>query len=197
MRVCLYLLCGHLLGKGWPLGSRLWCLTVSLPLFHWYSGSGVVLDCIDSWSLHPLLTLLAWNLSLLFYQGDGYLWSHCCMNNLYISHRSLYVPTYSFWPIGSILISLFRVTSLFGTVCIILTLENTSCMNINYNCPTTIYRSIFAQMYKFLDENIYLHFLLINFSRSKWKIVNNTRNTCIWVKILLYVIVHDHANGFP
>ena len=26
MRVCLYVLCGHLLGKGWPLGSRLWCL---------------------------------------------------------------------------------------------------------------------------------------------------------------------------
>ena len=25
-RVCLYVLCGHLLGKGWPLGSRLWCL---------------------------------------------------------------------------------------------------------------------------------------------------------------------------
>ena len=24
--VCLYMLCGLLLGKGWPLGSRLWCL---------------------------------------------------------------------------------------------------------------------------------------------------------------------------
>ena len=24
--VCLYVLRGHLLGKGWPLGSRLWCL---------------------------------------------------------------------------------------------------------------------------------------------------------------------------
>ena len=43
-----YVLCGHLLGKGWPLGSRLWCLTVSLSLSHWYPGSGVVLDCIDS-----------------------------------------------------------------------------------------------------------------------------------------------------
>ena len=28
-----------------------------------------------------------------FYQGDGYLWSHCCMNNLYFSNRSLYAPT--------------------------------------------------------------------------------------------------------
>ena len=26
VRVCLYVLCGHLLGKGGPLGSRLWCL---------------------------------------------------------------------------------------------------------------------------------------------------------------------------
>ena len=29
-------------------GSRLWCLTVRLSLSHWYPGSGVVLDCIDS-----------------------------------------------------------------------------------------------------------------------------------------------------
>ena len=26
VRVCLYMLCGHLLGKGCPFGSRLWCL---------------------------------------------------------------------------------------------------------------------------------------------------------------------------
>ena len=55
MRVCLYVLCGHLLGKGWPPGSRLWFLAVSLSLSHWYPGSGVVLDCIDSLSLHPYL----------------------------------------------------------------------------------------------------------------------------------------------
>ena len=51
----LYVPCGHLLGKGWPLGSRLRCLTVSLLLSHWYPVSGVVLDCIDSRSLHPYL----------------------------------------------------------------------------------------------------------------------------------------------
>ena len=32
MLVCLLMPCGHLLGKGWPLGSRLWCLIVSLSL---------------------------------------------------------------------------------------------------------------------------------------------------------------------
>ena len=53
VHVCLYVPCGHLLGKGWPLASRLWCLTVSLSLSHRYCGSGVVLHCIDSWSLHP------------------------------------------------------------------------------------------------------------------------------------------------
>ena len=36
------------LGKGWPLGSSSWCLIVSLSLSHWYHGSGVVLDFIDS-----------------------------------------------------------------------------------------------------------------------------------------------------
>ena len=51
LRVCLLMPCGHLLGKGWPLGFRLWCLFVKLSLSHWYPGSGVVLDCIDSWSL--------------------------------------------------------------------------------------------------------------------------------------------------
>ena len=58
VRVCLYVPCGHLWGKGRPLGSRLWCLTVSLSLFHWYPGSCVVLACIDSWYLHPYLFLL-------------------------------------------------------------------------------------------------------------------------------------------
>ena len=52
LRVCLFVPFGHLLGKGWPLGSRLWYLTGSLSLSHWYPGSVVVLDCIDSWSLH-------------------------------------------------------------------------------------------------------------------------------------------------
>ena len=44
-------------------GSRFWCITtVSLSLSHWYPGSGVVLACIDSWSLHRyLLWKQTWN----------------------------------------------------------------------------------------------------------------------------------------
>ena len=68
--ICLYVLCCHLLGKVWPLGSRLWCLTVSLSLSHLYLGSGLVLDCIDSWSLHPYLlwSQCPGNKSVLFLQ---------------------------------------------------------------------------------------------------------------------------------
>ena len=51
MCVGLLLPCGHLLGKGWPLGPRLWCLIVKLSLSQWCPWSGVVLDCVDSWSL--------------------------------------------------------------------------------------------------------------------------------------------------
>ena len=47
VHVCLFAPCGHLLEKGWPLGSSLWCLIVSLSFSHRYPGSGVVLDCID------------------------------------------------------------------------------------------------------------------------------------------------------
>ena len=43
-----YMPCGHLVGKGCPLGSYMWCLTVSLSLFDWYPGSGLVLDCMDA-----------------------------------------------------------------------------------------------------------------------------------------------------
>ena len=45
VRVCLHVLCGHLLGKGLVYG-----VTVSLSLSYWYPGSVVVLDCIDSWA---------------------------------------------------------------------------------------------------------------------------------------------------
>ena len=48
MHVCLFVPCDNLLGKGWPLGSSLWCLIVSLSLSHLYPGSDVVLNFIDS-----------------------------------------------------------------------------------------------------------------------------------------------------
>ena len=58
--LCLLCLCARLFicASGSPAGkgltSRLSFVvsTMSLSLSHWYPGSGVVLDCIDSWSLH-------------------------------------------------------------------------------------------------------------------------------------------------
>ena len=46
--VCLFVPCGHLMGKG--LTSWLSCEVSNseLSLSHWYPGSGMVLDCIDS-----------------------------------------------------------------------------------------------------------------------------------------------------
>ena len=55
MHACLLMPCGYLLGKGWPLGTRLWCLIVTLSLSNGYPGSGAVLYCIDSWSLPSFL----------------------------------------------------------------------------------------------------------------------------------------------
>ena len=58
----------------WPLGSRLWCLTVSLLLSHWYPGPGVVLDCIDSWSLSSFLLCISQSLILF----DSLRWGGGC-----------------------------------------------------------------------------------------------------------------------
>ena len=98
VHVCLYVPCGHLLGKSWPLGSRLWFLTVSLLLSHWYPGSGVVLDCIDSWSLHPhLLWNILWineNIGLVrwynkwlpFYYYSGRSFVLCHLSKLFLRY---------------------------------------------------------------------------------------------------------------
>ena len=52
VHVCLCVLCGRLLGGGGGGGLASWLSfvvsSVSLSLSHWYPGSGVVLDCIDS-----------------------------------------------------------------------------------------------------------------------------------------------------
>ena len=61
-RVCSLLPCSHLLGKGWPLGSCWRCLLYFCYFPLWYPGSGVVLECVVSWSL--LSFLLSWSVSV-------------------------------------------------------------------------------------------------------------------------------------
>ena len=46
-------------GKGLTSWLSFVVSSVSLLLSHWYPGSGVVLDCIDFWSLHHYLLLLS------------------------------------------------------------------------------------------------------------------------------------------
>ena len=67
--LCLLCLCARLFicalwspaGKGLTSWLSFVVSTVSLSLSHWYPGSGVVLDCIDSWSLHPYLLYFRFN----------------------------------------------------------------------------------------------------------------------------------------
>ena len=67
VRVCFLMPCGYLLGKGWPLGSRLWCLIVQSSRSYWYPGSGVVLDCIVSLFL-ILAVFLTLHVYKMYYQ---------------------------------------------------------------------------------------------------------------------------------
>ena len=46
--ICLFVPLWSPAGKGLTSWHHLWFITVSLSLSHWYPGSGVVLDCIDS-----------------------------------------------------------------------------------------------------------------------------------------------------
>ena len=54
-------------GKGLTSWLSFVVSTVSLSLFHWCPGSGVELDCIDSWSLNPYL------LRLIIYGNESHL----------------------------------------------------------------------------------------------------------------------------
>ena len=64
VRVCLYVLCGHLLGKGCPLGSRLWCLLYVCHFSYgilgqvWYLIVSIPDLCTLTYFLHVFVMLL-------------------------------------------------------------------------------------------------------------------------------------------
>ena len=82
--LCLLCLCVRLFicalwspaGKGLTSWLSFVVSTVSLSLSHWYPGSGVVLDCIVSWSLHPYL-LCTGSLIYLFTILDNRCFNSC------------------------------------------------------------------------------------------------------------------------
>ena len=84
------------------LALVLWCLIVNLSLSHWYPGSGLVLDCIDSWSLHPYL--LSYHIFILNNRKTAYKW---LLNNPY-SKRKQGCPVWSY--ILSIYLLLLRLS---------------------------------------------------------------------------------------
>ena len=71
-------------GKGLTSWLSFVVSSVSLSLSHWYPGSGVVLDCIDSWSLHHYLLLIK------MYEWHGTIYKHFSKMMLFISpnHRN-------------------------------------------------------------------------------------------------------------
>ena len=62
---------------------------------------------------------------------------------------------------------------MFDIVCNIVThwvnFRKNSCMNMNYNCPTTIYRDILIHMYKFLVEKYIFTIFAYKFFMLKMK----------------------------
>ena len=91
--VCLYVPCGHLLGKGWPLGFRLLCLTVSLSLFHWYPGSGLWYLIV---SIPDLCTLTYFNCHLINQQWQFNKKPTTQKKTAYVSYEALHMLHYRF-----------------------------------------------------------------------------------------------------
>ena len=60
-----------------------------LSLSHWYPGSGVIFDCIDSCSLHPYLLL-----STEYKEKNEWPLKKCFLSDLHL----IFLMTISFWP---------------------------------------------------------------------------------------------------
>ena len=97
----------------------------------------------------------------LFYHGDEYLWLYCCMDNLYISDRSLYAPTYSFEHSAACLSVVFESLPRFIPFTILWhiggILDKNVTVNKNYSYPTTIWVS------QYFDPNICISCIIYNF----------------------------------
>ena len=113
----------------WPFSSRLLCLTVSLLLFHWYPGSSVVLDCIDSWSLPSFLLCISQS-PILF---DSLRW-----DSGYFGEKKLNCKNYHFQELCFSKVSNVRSTSAqFGKPHLSLILTN-QCLTILVRSGTVI-----------------------------------------------------------
>ena len=124
---------------------------------------------------------------LIFYQGDGYLWTHSCT---YTSHIDHFTHEHTAFDQSAACLSVF-LESFPGLIPFAILWHAGWPLEKKQLHENELQLSAYniVQRYTFLVENIYLQFLLMNFSGSKWKIVNDTRNTYIWVKIILNMVV--------
>ena len=76
-----------------------------MSLSDWYPGSGVVLDCIDSWSLYPYLLCLP---GVSWWLSASSSWCHGDVCGLWLWYF-LIIPTYYFWLNFLIIGSVFRI----------------------------------------------------------------------------------------
>ena len=90
--VCSLLPCGHLLGKGWPLGFCLWCLIAFLSLSHVVSWVRYLIVSIPDLAAfltlpRPWLNSRGWNFSILPGQAhDGLFFSH--FSKVFLEHKN-------------------------------------------------------------------------------------------------------------
>ena len=91
-------------GKGLTSWLSFVVSSVSLSLSHWYPGSGVVLDCIDSWSLQPYLFWQIWNLRMVKFDQFGSLRSVLKFSHFYV---------FNVWRIGAFSSYLWRSGTIF------------------------------------------------------------------------------------
>ena len=122
--------------------------------------------------------LLVWNFSCInkkcFLIKEMDTFGHIVIWTVYTAHIDHFTPKHTAFGQSAACLSVF-LESLPGLIQFAIlwhagwTLEKNSCMNMNYNYLTTIFRSIFAQMYKFLVEK-YI-FTIFAFELFKVKII--------------------------
>ena len=137
-------------GKGLTSWLSFVVSAVSLSLSHWYPGSGVVLDCIDSWSLHPYLLCMCnkyqnfmnWHIFCWFlldrFEVSGifpYISLMVRENPVKIFHNSYRVFFHSIWGQS---VPVLTFTTRISNLCCGSTHLLTTKRKFGYNCDTCI-----------------------------------------------------------
>ena len=123
--------------------------------------------------------ILAWKFYCInkncFFVKETDTFGHIVVWTTYISHIDHFTPQHTAFEQSAACLSVF-LDLLPGLIPLTMlwhagwTLEKTICMNMAYNYSTTIFRSFFPKMYKFLVENYKFSIFAYEFSRSNWDV---------------------------